>query len=553
MTIAPVTARLMRRCALVLLALSLSASVLALPTATAQSRAARAAVPRLNWTSCYTHFQCTTATVPLDYDSPQGATIKLALIRLRAGDPSRRIGSIFINPGGPGGSGVDALRHGGRFLFSPEVQARFDIVGFDPRGIAASTPLRCFNTGAGLLAALPNMAFPVTREEEQTWIEADRAIAGACAQRATTIINHMSTANVARDMDLLRRAMGEQRLNFFGVSYGSYIGATYASMFPDNVRAVVVDGVLDPIAWSTGSGDERSLPVTTRLDAHRGSYATLRQFFTLCNEGEQNCSFSEGSPRRRYDDLAERLLDEPVEVPDGQGGTFTVGYDELVGFTRGAMYDPATWPFLADVLVQLEALSDPGDTAAALRTLRARLGAYNHTRYPQFEGGAGVICADSDNPDNVDSWARAARAADEEFPYFGRPWTWFSSLCEPWPGADADRYMGPFTKSTHNAVLVVGNSYDPATPYQGAVKLHRLLPKSRLITLEGWGHTSVFKSACVRREISGYLLQPYVPAPDATCQPDVVPFAQPVNARSAAASRDRAAIIAPLIRPLIGG
>jgi pimeloyl-ACP methyl ester carboxylesterase len=190
-------------------------------------------------------FQCATAVVPLDYDRPKGKQITLALARLPAANPSRRIGSLFLNPGGPGGSGVDFVLEAGPFLYSDEVRARFDLVGFDPRGIMRSSPLRCYETFDEAIADLWPISFPVTRAEERLWVRSDRAIARACAERGGPILDHMSTANVARDMDLLRRAVGDRKLTYAGYSYGSYLGATYANLFPGKVRALVVDGVLD--------------------------------------------------------------------------------------------------------------------------------------------------------------------------------------------------------------------------------------------------------------------------------------------------------------------
>lgn len=555
MTLAPIAASRLRGFVLVLLVAILTASMLAAPAANAgpSARSAAAPVPSLAWTKCYQHYQCTTARVPLDYDEPAGAGIRLALIRLKASNPKRKIGSLFLNPGGPGGSGVDFVRFAGRFLFSDKVRARFDLVGFDPRGIAASAPLRCFSSFEEALAVLPPMAFPVTRPEEKVWVEADRALADACAQRGGAIIDHMSTANVARDLDLLRRAVGDSRLSYAGYSYGSYLGATYANLFPNSVRALIVDGVLDPIAWSTGTDETSSLPVSTRLHSDQGTYATLRQFFSLCNEGGANCAFSEGSPRRRYDELAERLRHDPVEIPDGEGGTFELGYDEFVGFTIGAMYGPGSWPSFAELLQELDTLINPADAAVELHALRAQLRVLNHEGYPNFiEARPGVLCSDSDNPVSVEAWADAAHAADREFPYFGRPWTWISSICEPWPGRDSDRYTGPFTKATHNQVLVIGNRYDPATRYRGAVTLRRLLPKSRLLTLEGWGHTSLTLSSCIDKKVNRYLLVPWLPSSDAACQPDVVPFAQPQGgARKPAGAKPL--VIPPVIRLGIGG
>jgi pimeloyl-ACP methyl ester carboxylesterase len=509
-------------------------------------------VPRLSWASCgegFEAFECATAVVPLDYDRPRGRQITLALARLPAADPSRKIGSLFLNPGGPGGSGVDMVLEGGPFLYSDEVRARFDLVGFDPRGIIRSTPLRCYDTLAEAEADLWPIPFPVTRAEERIYARSDRAIARACAERGGPILNHMSTANVARDMDLLRRAVGDAKLNYAGYSYGSYLGATYANLFPAKVRALVVDGVLDPVAWSTGRGNQaRTQPFSTRLRSAKGAYETLNEFFRLCDAGGETCAFSEGNPARRYAKLARRLLREPVEFPDGEGGTFLVTYNELVGFTLGALYDPVFWPELAAVLQQLWDLTSPEAAAASLQALRARLGAgLQQEDYPNFvEGFPGVACSETHNPSSVGAWSRAGRAQDRQYPYFGRPWTWASSICEPWPGWDDDHYDGPWNRTTANPVLVVGNRFDPATPYHGAVTADRLLPRSRLLTLAGWGHTSLFASACVDAHVNTYLLTSRVPPKGTVCEPDVVPFAEPAadaQASRAAGAPSKAALI----------
>jgi pimeloyl-ACP methyl ester carboxylesterase len=553
-----------RRAVLAALAAVLAATLVPLPSAAAGPRSSQgtggAAVPRLHWASCgagFEAFQCATAIVPLDYDRPRGRQITLALARLPASDPSRRIGSLFLNPGGPGGSGVDFVLGAGPFLYSDEVRARFDLVGFDPRGIIRSTPLRCYETFDQAVADLAPMAFPVTRAEERVWVRSDRALAGACAQRGGPILNHMSTANVARDMDLLRRAVGDRKLTYAGYSYGSYLGTTYANLFPGKVRALVVDGVLDPVAWATGRGDQaRRLPFSTRLRSAKGSYATLQEFLRLCDAGGDNCAFSEGNPKRRYDRLARRLLREPVQLPDEQGQLVPFTYADLVAVTLGALYDPASWPDLAAFLQQLWELTSPRAAAATLQRLQARFGiGLQQEDYPNFvEGFPGVACSETHNPRHVSAWSRAARAQDRRYPYFGRLWTWISSICQPWPGWDRDHYDGPWDHTTANPVLVVGNLFDPATPYHGAVTVDRLLPRSRLLTLAGWGHTSLFASACVDRQVSAYLLTKRVPPRGAVCRPDVVPFAQPPAAQAAraAGASTKAALIPPAIRRLIG-
>jgi len=510
--------RALRHNVLTAVVAGLLASLLAAPTAAAAPPgAASPPVPRLRWVPCGDGLECTTAQVPLDYDRPSEATITLALIRLPASGPSRRIGSIFINPGGPGESGVDAVRQGGRSLFTAEVRARFDLVGLDPRGIGASTPLRCFDTLDQALGVLPPFRFPVTAAEERLWVDADRTFARACAGRGGPILDHMATADVARDLDLLRQAVGDRQFTYVGLSYGAYLGATYANLFPAKVRALVLDGVPDPVAWATGRGDQAAtLPLFNRVGSAEGASATLREFFRLCDQGGPACAFSNGDPRRRYQALARRLLANPVQTPDGP-----VGYADLVYATLQALQDPAAWPELAERLQELDSLTRQ-PTAAATRLETPQ------PNYPKLlEGLAGVACSDSDNPDEVGAWRRAAAATDRGAPYFGRYWTWFSSICQPWTGRDSDRYAGPWTAQTVNPVMVVGNRFDPATPHQGAVTLARLLARSRLLTLDGWGHTSEDKSSCIDAHTARYLLTTRPPQPGTVCQPDIVPFAHP--------------------------
>src|SRR5207342_916589 len=192
-----------------------------------------------------------------------------------------------------------------------ELRARFDIVGFDPRGIIRSTPLRCFNTFDQAVSVLPPFAFPVTPAEENVLRASDRKLATACARHGGPILDHMSTADAARDMDLLRQALGDSKLSYLGFSYGSFLGQTYANLFPGRVRALVIDGVLDPIAWTTGRGTQSStLPFSTRLRSDEGAQRTLGEFFRLCDAAGPDCAFS-GHSRQRYAALAGQLRQHP--------------------------------------------------------------------------------------------------------------------------------------------------------------------------------------------------------------------------------------------------
>jgi pimeloyl-ACP methyl ester carboxylesterase len=538
-----------------------AAAIAAAPSASAgpaPPRRGAAAPSAIEWRRCFNNIapgiQCGAVEVPLDYGDPSGRRFDIAMARLPATDPANRIGTLFLNPGGPGGSGVEIvvaiaeLELFGESVFDPEVRARFDLVGFDPRGIMRSKPLQCFRDPSEWpFAVIP----PLTPEEEAAVEAADRVLADACEEEGGRIQDHMSTANVARDMDVLRQAVGDAGLNFVGYSYGSFLGTMYANLFPANVRALVVDGVLDPIAWTTGLPGQENLPFSTRLRSDAGAQATLDEFLRLCDEGGPNCAFAPDSSDR-FDALADRLRAGPIEIVDPETGeVFPFTYQDLINNALGAMYDSASWPFFAEFLAFIESFADPVTLGLALADLHRALGigglSRNWPRYPNFiEGFPGVACSDSDNPDTYQAWSDAGAAADDEFGYFGRLWTWVSSTCAVWTGFDDDRYMGPFTADTANPVLIVGTRFDPATRYEGAVTLAGLLPNSSLLTVDGWGHTSLFISSCSDAAIADYLVDLVTPAPGTVCPPDVIPFADsPAPAAATTADQPATAGVRP--------
>ncbi len=504
----------------------------------------------LDWQSCYRRmgpFECSSFRVPLDYDDPHGPKIALAVVRLPASDPASRIGSILLNPGGPGGSGVDMVVQAGSFLFTPEVRARFDLVGFDPRGILRSSPLLCARSLREAFGFFAPFFFPMSPEEESLQASLDAALNSACQAMGGDIVDHMSTADVARDLDRLRAAVGDEQITYVGYSYGSYLGVVYANLFPDHVRALVVDGVLDPIAWATGRGDEAArVPFSTRLHSDVGAMATLREFFRLCDlAGSNDCAIAPNSAAR-FATLADRLRAEPIEIVDpGTGDSFPFTYADLIGNTLGALYDSASWADYAQFVAYVEAGMIPIVLGAALQKVQARtgLGPPGFRLYPNFvEGFPGVACSDTVNPAGHAYWSVAGAVADEQAGYFGRPWTWATSPCAVWDGFDEDRYLGPFDHVTSNPVLVVGTLFDPATRYQGALTVHQLLPNSSLLRVEGWGHTSLFLSACADEAVARYLIDAVPPPDGTTCAQDIGPF-QPQNGVSRARQSVRAKIM----------
>jgi pimeloyl-ACP methyl ester carboxylesterase len=513
--------------------------------------------PKISWSPCYRElgypFECGTVQVPLDYNDPGVAAISLAVVRLPAGDPAHKIGSIFFNPGGPGGSGVDFVLWAGPYLYTEEVRLRFDIVGFDPRGIARSTALRCFGTPKQWEGYFTPFSFPITRAEEAIWIAADLYLVDACEKRGTKIIDHMSTADAARDLDMLRQAVGDSQLSYVGFSYGTFLGVTYANLFPDKVRAVVVDGVLDPIAWTTGNpGEGDTIPFSTRLRSDQGALVTLNEFFRLCDENPANCAFS-GDSADRYAALAARLRAEPLQVVLPDGTTFTFLYQDLISNSLGAMYDSFSWPDFALFLADIESLATPAQLGARLYALWKDLGFITKRGFPQYpnylEGFPGVACADSDNPHTYAAWWDAAQQAEADYGYFGPLWTYASSICAAWPGLQNDRYTGPFTAHTANPVLVVGNYSDPATRYQGAQIVAGLLPNSRLLSVNAWGHCSLFYSQCADQAVANYLLDGTVPPEGTVCQQDLVPFVDFYAATAAGSAAQLRASLVPGLVP----
>jgi pimeloyl-ACP methyl ester carboxylesterase len=495
-------------------------------------------VGAVEWTACNVDFFCGRVTVPLDYDRPAGRQISIAVVKLPATDPARRIGSIFVNPGGPGGSGVDFVLDAGPNLFTAEVRARFDIIGFDPRGINRSAPLVCFETQEEADAAYSPFPYPNTDAKKAVWIAEERAVDAACARRGGPILNHMSTADVARDLDRMRQAVGDRMLTYYGISYGSFLGNVYANLFPHRVRAVVIDGVLDPVAWTTGrDGQGRSVPFSTRLRAAAGAQATLNEFFRLCDAQPANCALAPRSGQR-YANLYRTLRQDPLPLPLPDGTT--LDYDEsfLIADTLGVLYSSAVWPEFASALAEIEQAAEPEEVAARLSRVRQASAPPDYINY--VEGFPGVACSDSVNPRSYDAWSRAAHVSRVRDGYFGPMWTWISSQCAKWPGRASDRYLGPFTRRTASPVLVVGNLFDPATPYHGAVIANRLLPNSRLLTVRAWGHASLFTSTCADQAIGRYLLTTRPPARGTVCQQDLVPFEQPTAPDARTSARQQA-------------
>src|SRR5690625_3517765 len=492
-----------------------------------------APVPEVDWQDCegedVQQFDCATVQVPSDYDNPHGATTSIAMTRLPASNPEEKVGSLFLNFGGPGGPGVQNLHALGGSLFTDEVRAHFDVVAFDPRGVALSDPVTCFRdaeTEQNFFAGMP--AFPVGQKEELRTIAKTAALGVSCTVVSGDRISTSSTANVARDMDLLRQAVGDEQLNYVGYSYGTILGATYGELFPDRIRTMVLDGTVDPDAW-VGEGDERSLG--RRMGQAVATDETYHEFLRLCGEaGPQDCALAGlGDPEQVVEDLFDQLKENPAEVPMPDGSTTEIGYDDAVYLVFQSMYSPTQWSDLAATLAALvepeqqnRAFSTQSTGADSIRDFLRKIGFLED--YASVGGALASMCMDTHNPGTLADYPAQAAAAEEEAPHFGPARAWVGSQCETVGGSDSAAYTGPWAQSSDAPVLATGTRYDPATPYEFTEPYAEKWPNASMLTVEDYKHTTMMTpSSCANAAIEDYLIDREA-TDGATCTQDVAPF-----------------------------
>lgn len=497
-----------------------------------------AAVPQLAWRACaeagQAGFQCATARVPLDHAQPDGAKIELAVIRHLAAKPAKRIGALFFNPGGPGGQGTEDLP-AWLDLFPQALVDRFDLVSWDPRGIGNSTAIQCFANAeaeARFFAGVPTDAFPVGAAEEEAWIERFGRFAELCRQRNPHLIEHVSTADTARDMDLLRQAVGAPSLTYWGVSYGSLLGAVYANLFPRQVRAMVLDGNVDPIAWTNGGVPVSNSSTSLRMRNDIALNRSFEAFLDRCGRATPaGCAFSAGSPvrtRAKMATLLARLRHAPVTL-NGIEVTYALALSAVnAGLFTVEQFGPFRgWERTALVLQTLwEESARPGSStgAEAAAAVLAAAGA----KYTSDWQSSAVQCGESPNARPGEAFRRLAQISQARSGPIGGVVVWADEPCAGWRATAADAYRGPWNRPTAAPILVVGNTFDPSTPYVGSVAMARLLKSARLLTVNGFGHTTLLNpSDCANRHISSYLIAGTLPAAGTACRQNTVPFTGP--------------------------
>lgn len=475
---------------------------------------------RPDWTACagYGHteiettvlgavpgLQCTRIEVPLDHTKPEGRTIRIAVAKLAAPATEGRIGSLVLNPGGPGGSGVFAAAATALGLAKAQspLLGRFDLVGFDPRGVGASQPAVDCYTDAEADAGPPALS---TQGTTVTLTEADtRAILDRCAggSGGADVLAHLGTRDAARDMDVLRAVLGDEKLTFLGQSYGTRLGAVYAEQFPANVRAMVLDGAIDP----------RQGTVQRRAAAYGSFQKAFDRMAAACTK-QADCPLGD-DPARAVTEF-QRLV-RPLATTPVPGKGRPVDFDTAVGGVISGLYTPAAWPRITKGLTELR-----GGRADELLQLGLDFsGRDSRGRWTNFpEANFAVNCMDEDRlTERQGNELRAAILTAAPFMDPGTDVTTGAREgCEHWPAPPSLGY--PYAQDIDGLppTLVVSITGDPTTPHAGGISLAQSLGSS-LLTVEGEGHTIVTAGTnrCVNDAAAAYLIELEVPADGATC------------------------------------
>jgi pimeloyl-ACP methyl ester carboxylesterase len=447
----------------------------------------------LQWQSCYENYQCAELLVPIDYTNLSTGTFNISVLKYPTTN-KKKFGSLIVNPGGPGGSGVD-YAYAAEYLFGPAILNAYDIVGFDPRGVSRSEPIICL-TDKELDANYASDAKPDNEKEfVQTQIDSKKFIK-QCEEKNEHLTS-FSTANAARDMDILRQAVGDKQLNYMGKSYGTFLGTLYAQFFPDKVGRMVLDGAVDPSI----SDFRQSLTQAIGFDKAFAAFAAD------CNK-RSNCPLPKD--KDAASEFMKQLYKQAEKKPLATKSNNRVLSESLMVLgTASALYDSSTgWPDLRKAIAEVK--NGEGETFLKLAdeyTGRLEDDTY---RSNEFDSAAIIDCLDFTDVRTIEEMKNDARVFDEKAPLFG-PYLAYSGLGCKYFDTPKTTEIAP-TK-TANPIVIIGTTGDPATPYQWAQGLNKLLTNSVLLSLTGNGHTGQGQgNTCVDSQVDDFYLKKAIPA-----------------------------------------
>ena len=463
----------------------------------AGTAATTAPIAPAHWTNCATDFQCATLRLPKDYHDPAAGTLDVNIIRLPASDRGKRIGSIIVNPGGPGGSGIEFVQKGAA-QFPKALRERFDLVGFDPRGVNASSPVRCIDDLDGIAALDPS---PDNQKELDRFVQQAKDYADACAKRNASILPYLSTDAVVDDLDQIRQAVGDEKITYLGFSYGTLIGSMYADRYPDRIRAMILDGAIDPSLSE----------VQLRTGQAKAFEAALGRFLARCSR-RTSCAFHEGgNSARAFDTLMAKIDKKSLPTPR-VADRRRVGPGLAFAAVLGSMYSKASWPGLEAGL----ALAKRGDGSILILLAdpfrgRKPNGTYSNMSDAYYSN----TCLDFPASTDIGTYTKMAANLRKVAPRF-RAVAFNDLPCAFW-SVPSQRTPAPASGAGAPPIVVVGSTGDTATPYVWAKALAKQLESAVLVTRKGEGHTSFLVNNCVKKALNAYLLDLKAPKDGLVC------------------------------------
>ncbi|MFD7025676.1 alpha/beta hydrolase [Promicromonospora sukumoe] len=472
----------------------------------------------VDWAECGPNLDCATVEVPLEYAEPDGEQVALSVVRHRATDPDRRIGSLFVNPGGPGVPASEMVRSidagGETGPFSADVVSRFDVVGMDPRGVGESDAVRCLTDEqrADQAAEDRDPTIPGGKPFGQLLKDARTFTKGCAAHQDRGFLASMSTDNVARDLDQVRAALGEEQVTFYGASYGTVVGPMYATLFPERVRQMVIDAPVDTDLWQND-------PLRLLDDVSRSNEETLDLWFETCRvEGTEACAFGDGDPEAAFDALIADLEEEPLRVAPVEGltpGGTLDGAMALEG-VRAAAGVRTLWPQLTAGLL---AAQQGNGTFLHFLVSKVSVAPFGGPFATLQEPHTAVRCADWPALRNLGEHRAAAREIDARGERLGSRAAFSALNCAFWPAANEDRYTGELDGAGAPPVLVVGGEVDNVSPYHWAQAMTERLEDAVLLTRTDVGHTSYRTSGpCIDEAVDAALIDGVLPDAGTVCE-----------------------------------